>query len=78
MEMTLVKSLYSGDPEVICPVDSEYMDLQVLMSWPLADALLMPCKCFSVYILVQFMFFHVCSGDDVTHALGGAMCRCSE
>jgi hypothetical protein len=24
------------------------------MSWQLADALLMPCKCYSVYILVHF------------------------
>jgi hypothetical protein len=47
--------------------DSEYSDLQVLMSWQLADTLLMPCKCYSAYILyiVQFMYVYV------THALHG-------
>ncbi len=41
--------------------DSEYADLQVLMSWQLADVLLMPWKCYSAYILVQFIYVHVCS-----------------
>ncbi len=40
-----------------------------LMSRQLADELLMPCKCYSTYITVQFMYVHV------THTLGGAMSR---
>jgi hypothetical protein len=70
MEMTLVKSLHSGDPVVL---DSEYVDLQgpdVLASgryW------LMPCKCYSAYSLMQFLcvFMYV----HVIHALGGVMSR---
>jgi hypothetical protein len=46
--------------------DSECTDLQVLMSWQLADASLMPCKCYSAYILVQFMCVHVCSCNTCT------------
>jgi hypothetical protein len=46
--------------------DGECADLQLLMSWQLADALLMPCKCFSAYFLVQFICDHVCSGNTCT------------
>jgi hypothetical protein len=35
--------------------DSEYADLQVLMYWQQANTLLMLCKWYSAYILVQFM-----------------------
>ena len=33
----------------------------MLMSWQLTDALVMPYKCFLIYIIVQFMCVHVCS-----------------
>ncbi len=46
--------------------DSQHADLQVLMSWQLAVALLMPCKCYSAYILMQFMCVHVCSCNTCT------------
>ncbi len=39
--------------------------MQVLMSWQLADALLLPCRCYSAYILVQFMCVHVCSWNTL-------------
>ncbi len=49
MKMTLVMSLHSGDPDVICNIDSEYEDLQVpdvnIKDWTV-------CKCYSAYILV--------------------------
>ncbi len=46
--------------------DSEYVELQLLMSWQLPDAFLMPCKCYSAYILVQFTGVHVCSSNICT------------
>jgi hypothetical protein len=46
--------------------DSEFADLQVLISWQLADALLMPYKCYSAYSLVCVHDVHV------TLALGGS------
>ncbi len=45
---------------------SECADLKVLMSWQLGNALLMPCKCYLAYILVQFMCVHVSSCDTCT------------
>ncbi len=36
------------------------------MSWQLADALIIPCKCYSSHILVQFMCDHVCSCNTCT------------
>ncbi len=78
--MTLVKSLHSGGFTV------NMRTCKCLMSWQLADALLMPCKCYLNYILVQFMSVHVCSWNTCT---GGShvasilhwqslICRCSE
>jgi hypothetical protein len=67
MEMTLVKSLHSGDPHVFCLPDIEHMDLQVpdvnIQGWSKCK-----CKC-NNYILVHFMYVHV------THALKEAMSR---
>ncbi len=64
--MTLVKPVHGGDPDSVR--SSECEDLLVLISWQLADALLMPCMCYSAYILVQFMCS--CTHVHVTHALG--------
>ncbi len=47
--------------------------LQVLMSWQLADALQMPCKCYSACILVQFMYVH---GAHALGGGGGSMTKC--
>jgi hypothetical protein len=40
------------------------------MSLQLADALLMPCKCYSAYILIQFICVHECSCNICT---GGSL-----
>jgi hypothetical protein len=64
--MTLVTPVRGGDPDSV--LSNECEDLLVLISWQLADALMMPCRCYSVYILVQFMCS--CTHVHVTHALG--------
>ncbi len=83
--MILVKSLHSDQPYVICPawVTIDMHTCKFLMSWQLADAVLMPCKCYSAYIIVEFMCVHKCTytgGSHVGNILRGSelISRCSE
>ncbi len=65
--MTLVKSLYSGDPDVILLFVREYADLQV------PDVNIQggrTYKCYSDNILVQLMCVQFCLCNTCT---GGAM-----
>ncbi len=78
--MTLVKPVHNGDPDSVR--SSECEDLLLLISWQLTDALLMPCRCYSAYILVQFMCScNTCTGGAMSRAFStgcALICRCSE
>ncbi len=69
--MTLVKSLYSSDPDVFQNTPNQ-QGVSQATSHP-------PSKCYLAYILVQFMCVHVCSCNTCTGGsqVAGLICRCS-